>query len=643
MIEPKHLMIKEIFKTNFYEIPKYQRPYVWKKGTQVVDFWEDLIFQYEQEIKYNNETKTNLFLGTLILNKRKDDKFLVVDGQQRMTTIFILLVAIRNYLQTQLADPTNNFSSKELSVARNQLANIHPFISSSNLALGTTDESRLSASPLIKPTIEAMSDHNWTLPFIEELDGYKEVSPIYNFFAKMIIEDTKMENFGSFLTALYNSSCIVINIEDMEEAYNLFERTNARGQALTVSDLLKNHLFAKGNDEKISEFWDEITEDSGTGLTKMLRYFYVSRQGYIAQNKLYRALKEYGKEDSEKLVLEISDFSEYFKLFSTLDDEQKFHDYILSLDGNPEDRENIDPDRLYNCYQSINALEHFGMDQPKPLIYSFLKGFYRLKMHLKKENEPNKSKNRKTIFQFLKSLESYHFVNNVVCKRQTNEVEKLYAEFACKFYNAKTSDEFTAHLYMLYKKLQSQLAQIGEFSDNFADFGYKNKKAEMLYIFDRLNNTQSNGERRASADWKQTAIFEPHRIPKSSYTLEHWAPQVPKDEKTDIETSPLEEVHSIGNLIVLATTTNSKLGNKNPAEKAKYLDDSEMNTLPYNKKFITTNTSKFDSWDDKAIKERTKKMADDAYSLVWKFTPPMLEPEDKSLITPEGYLLLAKK
>ena len=68
MIKPEHKKIKQIFGGNFYSIPKYQRPYVWKKAQQISDFWEDLVFQYEQEIKYNNKTTTNLYLGTIILN-----------------------------------------------------------------------------------------------------------------------------------------------------------------------------------------------------------------------------------------------------------------------------------------------------------------------------------------------------------------------------------------------------------------------------------------------------------------------------------------------------------------------------------------------------------------------------------------------
>ena len=154
----------------------------------------------------------------------------------------------------------------------------------------------------------------------------------------------------------------------------------------------------------------------------------------------------------------------------------------------PEYNEDFDPDRLYCCYQSINALQHFGMDQPKPLIYSFLKGFYRLKMHYRPQDK-SKSKHRKTITHFLQSLENYHFINNVVCQRQTNEVEKLYADYSHKFYTAKTEDIFTAHLYKLYKKLQTQLAKTGEFTENFKEINYLSKRSDILYIFDRLNNT----------------------------------------------------------------------------------------------------------------------------------------------------------
>ncbi|GAA9297625.1 hypothetical protein HpHA237_03810 [Helicobacter pylori] len=79
--------IKEIFQAQGYSIPNYQRDYAWK-DKNFKDLWEDL----EEAIEYNKKGQGH-FIGTMVVAKHEDNKKLydIIDGQQRTTTIFMLL------------------------------------------------------------------------------------------------------------------------------------------------------------------------------------------------------------------------------------------------------------------------------------------------------------------------------------------------------------------------------------------------------------------------------------------------------------------------------------------------------------------------------------------------------------------------
>ncbi len=79
--------IKEIFQEEGYSIPNYQRDYAWK-DKNFWDLWEDL----EEAIEYNKKGHRH-FIGTMVVAKNEDNKNLydIIDGQQRTTTIFMLL------------------------------------------------------------------------------------------------------------------------------------------------------------------------------------------------------------------------------------------------------------------------------------------------------------------------------------------------------------------------------------------------------------------------------------------------------------------------------------------------------------------------------------------------------------------------
>lgn len=82
--------IRKVFETGYYHITRFQRPYSWEKE-QVSEFWHDTII----------ESETDYFIGSIVVYKKSDELFGIVDGQQRLTTITMLLCAIRDYYSAE--------------------------------------------------------------------------------------------------------------------------------------------------------------------------------------------------------------------------------------------------------------------------------------------------------------------------------------------------------------------------------------------------------------------------------------------------------------------------------------------------------------------------------------------------------------
>ena len=138
-------------------------------------------------------------------------------------------------------------------------------------------------------------------PFADKINGKgvipqnKKVKPIFEFFLKKLKEEKKPEDLQNIIETLESISFIKITIKKEEHAYELFERTNARGSGLEVSDLLKNHMFKNvdtvHDDKSVAEQWSDIEKNSDKGIVTLLRYYYISRKNHITRPKLYAALK----------------------------------------------------------------------------------------------------------------------------------------------------------------------------------------------------------------------------------------------------------------------------------------------------------------------------------------------------------------
>ena len=231
------ITIGEILKKNIV-IPDNQRGYDWKE-MHADDFWNDM-FEFQEEVEHED-----YFLGTILVRsstKKMVTEYEILDGQQRLTTIFLFLIALRETCKK------HELTSLEMS-CRYQLE---------------SKEYSFSPSPSIKRVFNIMKHHNW--------DGkppsgvgyeFRKVKNVYSFFMKGLQErieqfqlQCKTEDFNERIDLtehhlidlqerILRIKIALLTITKTEEGFMLFERLNARGATLQPTDLLKNFLFSK--------------------------------------------------------------------------------------------------------------------------------------------------------------------------------------------------------------------------------------------------------------------------------------------------------------------------------------------------------------------------------------------------------------
>lgn len=215
-----------------YQIPLYQRVYSWGKK-QLDQLWSDVL---ELERTLDEDPKASHFIGSLVLASSPDfgaigvNRFLVVDGQQRLTTLTLLLAALRDHLiETGHADRANGIDAQYL---------INVFDSGKPLKVMPTQTDRPAYLAVLKRAPQAGGE-----------DG---VGYAYRFFRSKIaaVDDPDDPRDLELLEAavVRGLALVVVTAEPSDNAHRIFESLNNTGLRLTQSDLLKNYLFMRLGD-----------------------------------------------------------------------------------------------------------------------------------------------------------------------------------------------------------------------------------------------------------------------------------------------------------------------------------------------------------------------------------------------------------
>ena len=239
------------------EIPFFQRAYVWND-----DNWKDLL---EDLLK----TSGSHFLGSIILKRAKPvtgsaDKAIIIDGQQRLTTLSILIKA--------LYDSIDNKRTKLINDATEAL--FYTLKSSDSDYLLTINHSHNDRSQF-EEVMGTVVDGEIKSPIIEKLDDIKEDDPkvlikrCYKFFytqLKTLSNDKRIDLWDNLFDK-NNKILVVIDLDDNDQEQKIFDTINSSGVRLTSTDIIKNALYQKlieltKDSEKIAKYYKTTWEET---------------------------------------------------------------------------------------------------------------------------------------------------------------------------------------------------------------------------------------------------------------------------------------------------------------------------------------------------------------------------------------------
>ena len=351
-----------------YVVPLFQRPYSWQKKQ-----WQELLADLND--LYDNESTNTHFIGSIVtmptlLKPENVTPYLLIDGQQRLTTIFILLILLRDLARAEgkrLGDKIHD------TLLTNQYVD-----DLEHFKLLPTQQDRDAFLGLIKQS--------------KELSHSSAIVECYMFF-KQHIRKLDLEKLNQVIT---NRLAVVsIILESDDNPYIVFESLNAKGLSLTQADLIRNYFFMKidlNQQEMIyHDYWLPMQEALGESLTDFMRHYLASDGVIVKKDEVYLVLKQ--KVDKHK------------DAFAELNRIKQFSDYYEKI-INPEKENNLE---IRDAITRIKCLKI-------TVLYPFLLNCYHSYV------EENLSTNK--FLDILATLENY-FIRRFVCNVQTRGLNKI--------------------------------------------------------------------------------------------------------------------------------------------------------------------------------------------------------------------------
>ncbi len=541
--------------TQQYIIPLFQRPYSWKKP-QWESLWEDVISLYEADNPRPH------FMGSIVtmptaVAPGSVSKYILIDGQQRLTTIFIFLSALRNV--------ANETDAKKLGSEINTKFLVNSFEDRSGYyKLQPTNTDQAIFYQIIDPE---NNDHQVD---INDPKYQSDILECYRFFEKKIsqkvslleLEIVKVKNI-----ICNNLSLVSVVLSHDDDPYLVFESLNAKGRPLTQADLIRNYFFMQIDEKKqqsiYTKYWQPMQELLGDDLTEFIRH-YLTRSGVeVRQNDIYFQIKDKIKEDALAYLKKLSVFSEY---------------YARLLDPKREPNKDIRK-QLYR----LNCLE-------LSTIYPFILNCY-----------DDWMKNIITQPEFISILQIVEnfILRRFICNVQTRGLNKIFALLYSQVTKATDLDS-GSFVERLKLKLQDQsYPKDSEFRARLVDvklYG-ANKSKKCKLILESIEEFYGHKEK---VDFEKLSIE--HIMPQN--LKEEWKKSLGEDW---VITHELLK-HTLGNLTL--TGYNSELADASFMVKKNLLKDSKLEL----NKYFESKTS----WTREDIEERAAVLADVSLQ-IWSY------------------------
>ncbi|GAA8622051.1 DUF262 and DUF1524 domain-containing protein [Helicobacter pylori] len=537
---------------NQFVIPIYQRVYSWEKE-QCEQLWDDII-------KIGGNDKMNgHFIGSILYvldGNTPSSPLLIIDGQQRLTTIMLLLIALRNHLsdEVKILEKFSREKTESYLINNNKDGN---------------KKFKLILSKSDKDTLLSLIDENKRKP------SEPSVKIVENFklFEKWISENT--DKLETIFKGLEKLMIVWIALDKGKgDPQLIFESMNSKGIELTQTDLTRNYIIMETETEEkqkdfYNRYWRAMEEDfkqNETLFNRFVRHYLTIKTGKIPNEKrVYEAFKDY----QQKEGIEIEDL---------LKDLQKYCGYFCQIAFKKEADKDLS--------KALSFLVDLEMDVVYPLLLELYSDY------------SDGVLSKQDFIPIIALTESYLY-RRAVCGLGSNGLNKIFPSFIKKIDKKQYLKSVEKHFGSL--KGKQRFPNNDEFKDSLI--------TKELYDPKKRKKNKSFLERLENFDTK-----EPVDTQKCS--VEHIMPQTltpewQKDLGENFEAIHKNYLHTIGNLTL--TGYNSEYSNNSFQEKRDMENGFKQSLLRLNQSL-----KDLESFGEKEIEERANDLADWALK-IWTY------------------------
>ena len=555
-----------------YCIPVFQRDYAWTEE-QCTKLFEDIVMAYKKDRPH--------FCGSFVYaplgSKKHIDSYIIIDGQQRFTTLYILIKA--------LADSADDDRDKE---------NLQRYLYNEDKfgRYGLDEKSKLKLKPV-------KTDNDQLLLLmsgkIEQMDKSRRGIIYHNYMLFMQLIKSFLEESSANSVLMINDGiekliCADIRLDTDDNAQEIFERINSTGIKLGLADLIRNYILMTDTDQErlYEEYWLTVQNLLPDKLLDnfFIDYLNMKSDGFVKESEAYKSFKQVyveGKYDNEKMLQEILHYAKQYYVF---------------------------------CY----GISDFGAEVNKALaglrklkqttVYLFLFRVF--------DDYENGIINKNELARVLKMLLSYS-IRRLVCEIGSNTLRGLYKTLYGRVFEQKENkntyyDSLVS--FFLQQTSKNTIPSDNEFVTALQEKNLYSKNALCKYLLCAIEN-----QGKETLDTENLSIE--HIMPQNKNLSMSWQKMLGENWQSVHE----KYLHTLGNLTL--TGYNSELGDK-PFEKKKEKLEETITHIAV----LYSDVKDKSEWNSVNMEKRAKRLAEIILKLF-----PIEQPKTKIEFTDPHYKL----
>ena len=549
-------------------IPVYQRNYDWKT--------ENCKQLYDDLVKVIKTSRKSHFFGSLVSVYNPSGhnmEYLVIDGQQRLTTVSLLFLAMYNLMSKNIIEPSNPYLGKQI---------YEDFL----VDKYQPKETRIKLKPV-------KNDQKAFGKLFDDENDYiigSNLTANYNYFYERI--QKREITIDQLFDAIFKLEIINIELNNEDDPQLIFESLNSTGLDLSEGDKIRNFILmglpANLQDEYYEKYWNKIEECTKYDVSSYVRdYLSVKQQAIPSQKRIYANFKDFvelSNIQTDALLEELLAYANRYKIL---------------LNGGTNNK------ALNACIYRLNRLES-----------TVTRPFFLEVLRLYDENKLDISE----VAEIFLTTENYLF-RRTICDLPTNALNKIFLLLHREIVRYEGNEENYVDKFkyaLLSKKERARFPREEEFSSAFTERQiYLMNSKNKIYILERLENFGTVEDKDIYSHCDEGTYSIEHIMPQ------HLTPTWVSDLGEDYEQIHEMWLHRIANLTL--TAYNSKYSNASYLEKKTMengFDDSGIR--------MNTYIAKKDKWTLAELEERNDYLLKRSLE-IWKLPETEFQPAEKQL------------